>query len=65
VNLTRITEPRAVDLALGFVNEDGAGYDALVSLGAENFIVYTLSKGRITSIHTGNKCASGTGNFFL
>lgn len=65
VNLTRITEPRAEELALEYVNSKGREYDALVSLGAENFLVYVLSNNKIVNVQTGNKCASGTGNFFL
>jgi len=39
--------------------------DAVVSLGGENFIVYTIdSNGKIVTSFSGNKCASGTGEFF-
>ncbi|MBN1532470.1 MAG: activase [Spirochaetes bacterium] len=39
--------------------------DAVVSLGGENFVVYTIdSDGRIITSFSGNKCASGTGEFF-
>ncbi len=39
---------------------------AIVSLGGETLMVYVLDdQGRIKDIHTGNKCASGTGEFFL
>ena len=65
VNITRIAEPRSIELALEFLNKDDLQYDALVSLGAENFLVYILSKNKIINVQTGNKCASGTGNFFL
>ena len=65
VNMTRITEPRAIELALDFVNRKNVDYNALVTLGAENFLVYELSRNNIINVHTGNKCASGTGNFFL
>jgi predicted CoA-substrate-specific enzyme activase len=65
VNMTRITEPRAIELALDFVKKRKVEYNALVTLGAENFLVYELSHNKIINVHTGNKCASGTGNFFL
>lgn len=39
--------------------------DAVVSLGGENFVVYTIDKnGKIITSFSGNKCASGTGEFF-
>ncbi len=39
--------------------------DAVVSLGGEDFVVYTIdSNGKIITSHSGNKCASGTGEFF-
>ena len=39
---------------------------AIVSLGGETLMVYVLDdQGRIKDIHTGNKCASGTGEFFI
>lgn len=63
-----ITEPQAVEYALAFGNP-GSGYcsfEAVASLGAENFILYLLNRdGTIRSIESGNKCASGTGEFFL
>jgi len=66
VNLPTITEPEAVERALGFVAAPGERYDAMVSAGGETFMVYALDEvGKIMSVHTGNKCASGTGEFFL
>ena len=39
--------------------------EAVVSMGGEDLVVYTLNKkGEITSTLSGNKCASGTGEFF-
>ena len=39
--------------------------DAVVSLGGEDFVVYTIDlDGKIITSHSGNKCASGTGEFF-
>ncbi|MCP4677060.1 MAG: activase [Deltaproteobacteria bacterium] len=38
---------------------------AVVSMGGEDLVVYALDdSGRITQIYSGNKCASGTGEFF-
>ncbi|MCL1792444.1 MAG: acyl-CoA dehydratase activase [Oscillospiraceae bacterium] len=38
--------------------------DAVVSMGGEDLIVYVLEKGKIVNSFSGNKCASGTGEFF-
>ncbi len=39
--------------------------DALVSLGGEDLVVYTIDKNnKIITSFSGNKCASGTGEFF-
>ena len=67
VALPSLTEPEAVEHALSFVvNGTGARYDAVVSAGGETFMVYGLDKAhKISGISTGNKCASGTGEFFL
>ena len=70
VNLPTVTEPEAVERALQIVlNEQPAGarrFNALLSLGSENFIVYELNAaGGITGVRTSSKCGSGTGEFFL
>ncbi len=68
VNLTSVTEPEALEAGLKYLHTIGVTqtFDSLISLGAENFIVYNLDKHQcISSIETGNKCASGTGDFFL
>lgn len=66
VNLSSITEPEATEIALEFVNKNRARYNAIVSVGGETFMVYVIDEeGKISSVHTGNKCASGTGEFFL
>ncbi len=60
----KITEPIATEYALRHFKEKGC--KALVSLGSENFILYALNERyNIVNVHTGNKCASGTGEFFL
>ncbi|HAV43483.1 TPA: activase [bacterium] len=64
INLTSISEPLALELALESTHQDGI--DVLVSVGGENFIVYTLNRqGKISNLYTGGKCASGTGEFFF
>ncbi len=66
LNLSSIPEPQAVEQALVYLNGRGENLDAVVSAGGETFLVYALGKdGRISTVHTGNKCASGTGEFFL
>ena len=66
VNLSSISEPEAVESALPYFNGNGENLDAIISAGGETFMVYVLGKdGRICSVQTGNKCASGTGEFFL
>lgn len=60
VNLPAITEPEAVEYSL-----DNTNNGALISAGSENFILYKLNNGNVIDVITGNKCASGTGEFFL
>lgn len=63
LNITSISEPEAVELAYQFT---GHNAEIIISLGGENFIVYEIdSNGKISKPYTGNKCASGTGEFFL
>ncbi len=66
VNLSSISEPEAVESALFYLNGNGRKLNAVISAGGETFMVYVLGKdGRICSVQTGNKCASGTGEFFI
>ncbi|MFW5909108.1 MAG: BadF/BadG/BcrA/BcrD ATPase family protein, partial [Desulfosalsimonas sp.] len=66
VNLTTIPEPEAVEHAYRHVKPEGVRCPAIVSAGGETFMVYVLDKrGRISNVLTGNKCASGTGEFFM
>ena len=37
----------------------------MVSLGGESFLVYLLTDGRITNVLSHNKCAAGSGEFFV
>lgn len=66
VNLSSIPEPEAIEHAYPFVKPEGVDCPAVVSAGGETFMVYALDRsGRIANVITGNKCASGTGEFFL
>lgn len=57
-----ISEVAAIDRALGELRGD---FDAVASLGGESFLVYLLSKGRIANVLSHNKCAAGSGEFFV
>lgn len=65
INAHIIAEPKSIENALRFLNFTGEKL-AVASLGAENFMVYSVNeKGGLENVMTGNKCASGTGEFFL
>lgn len=65
VNTVSVSEPEAIEEAVRFLKLNER-YDAIACLGGENFMVYCLNEqGDITRVLTGNKCASGTGEFFL
>ncbi|HOJ51277.1 MAG TPA: acyl-CoA dehydratase activase [Syntrophales bacterium] len=66
IDLPSISEAEAVEMALKQLNGRLPAVDAVVSAGGETFMVYVVGQeGRISSVKTGNKCASGTGEFFL
>ncbi|GAB6904394.1 acyl-CoA dehydratase activase [Desulfosarcina cetonica] len=66
VNLTAISEPEAVSLAYRLLKPEGVDCPAIISAGGETFMAYILdATGNIANVVTGNKCASGTGAFFL
>ncbi|MDG5816109.1 acyl-CoA dehydratase activase [Chitinispirillales bacterium ANBcel5] len=66
VELSNISEPEAVECALKEVYSSTDYPNLVISSGGETQLVYTLNpKGGISSVHSGNKCASGTGEFFL
>lgn len=67
VSLPTVTEPEASESVLKyFFARNSTSFNALISLGSENFILYELNEfGNIINVRTGNKCASGTGDFFL
>lgn len=61
-NLNNVIEPLCIERTLEVQKTD---VDAIVSMGGEDLIVYTISKqGRIVNNFSGSKCASGTGEFF-
>ena len=66
VVLASIAEPEAVEYALraSFGSAEMPGL--VVSIGGETMLLYRIApSGAIISVHSGNKCASGTGEFFL
>lgn len=66
LNLSSIPEPEAVEYAYDHVKPKGVRCPAVISAGGETFMIYQLDpSGRITNVLTGNKCAAGTGEFFL
>ena len=66
INLSSISEPEAVEYAYPYVKPPEVDCPAVVSAGGETFMVYALNRsGSIANVITGNKCASGTGEFFL
>jgi predicted CoA-substrate-specific enzyme activase len=66
LNLSSIPEPEAVEYAYDHIKPDDGHTPAVISAGGETFMVYLLNpSGRITNVLTGNKCAAGTGEFFL
>ncbi|CAK8718385.1 2-hydroxyisocaproyl-CoA dehydratase activator [Candidatus Electrothrix laxa] len=66
LNFSGIAEPEAVELATDFLLPPDHPYRVVISAGGETTMIYHLDDdGRVNEIHTGNKCASGTGEFFL
>ncbi len=61
-HLGHLSEAAAIQRALGEVKSD---FDAVVSLGGESFLVYIVAKGRISNVLSHNKCAAGSGEFFV
>jgi predicted CoA-substrate-specific enzyme activase len=62
LNIDGVIEPLCIEEALCNINDE---VDAVVSLGGEDIVVYTIDKNRkIITSFSGNKCASGTGEFF-
>lgn len=66
LRLPQISEVEATEIAYRELREHYGDVEAIVSVGGENFVLYKLDKGgSISDVYTGNKCASGTGEFFL
>jgi len=61
INLPSIIEPEAFEAGISNISSD---FNLLVSMGGEDFVVYSLNQGKISNTYAGNKCASGTGEFF-
>ncbi|MDR2149681.1 MAG: acyl-CoA dehydratase activase [Spirochaetaceae bacterium] len=60
-NAASTLEPLCIEAALHFLNIHA---DAVVSMGGEDLVVYKLGDtGTIVNNFSGNKCASGTGEF--
>ena len=60
--LGHISEVAAIQRAL---REMPGDFDAIASLGGESFLVYLVTGGRITNVLSHNKCAAGSGEFFV
>lgn len=69
IEASSISEPEAVEYAFDFMKEidkELQETNLIISGGGETFLVYEIDqKGKIFNVYTGNKCASGTGEFFL
>ncbi len=66
VAVPSISEAEAIEIAYAHAKNRYRDCDTIVSAGGETFLVYKLDpEGRISTVFTGNKCASGTGEFFL
>jgi predicted CoA-substrate-specific enzyme activase len=61
-HLGHISEAAAIQRALRELNGE---FDAVASLGGESFLIYFVAGGRITSVISHNKCAAGSGEFFV
>ncbi len=61
-NINNVIEPLCIEKA---IEHTGKNIDAVVTMGGEDLIVYTISDdNRIVNNFSGSKCASGTGEFF-
>lgn len=66
VSLPTVAEPEAVEWAYGHLRDRYPDIQGIVSAGGESFLLYLLDdRGRIRAVNSGNKCAAGTGEFFL
>jgi predicted CoA-substrate-specific enzyme activase len=60
--LGHISEVSAIQRA---IRETPGSFDAVASLGGESFLAYILAEGRIINVLSHNKCAAGSGEFFV
>ena len=60
--LEHISEVAAISRA---IREVSGNFDAVASLGGESFLAYILSNGQIINVLSHNKCAAGSGEFFV
>ncbi|MGD0152565.1 MAG: acyl-CoA dehydratase activase [Thermacetogeniaceae bacterium] len=66
IRLSSISEPEAIENAYLFLKKKYGDADYISCAGGETFTTYQIdSSSKIINIFTGNKCASGTGEFFL
>jgi predicted CoA-substrate-specific enzyme activase len=66
LRLPTLSEPEAVELAYSRIKPSNRSCPGIISAGGETFMVYKLNAdGQITNVFTGNKCAAGTGEFFI
>lgn len=62
LNMNNVLESLCIEQALQALE---LKVDAVIALGGEDFVVYVIDKdGKIVTNFSGNKCASGTGEFF-
>ena len=61
-SLGHVTEVATIQRAL---HETGDAFDAVASLGGESFLVYLVADRRIANVLSHNKCAAGSGEFFV
>ncbi len=62
LNINSVIEPLCIEEALKHTRHN---VNAVVSLGGEDLVVYTVDENKkIITNFSGNKCASGTGEFF-
>ena len=66
IDMPSVSEAEAVETAYLFLKDKYPNISSIVSGGGETFFCYVLNEdGKITTVHTGNKCASGTGEFYV
>jgi len=63
-SMGEISEVAAIQRALREV-AGGSRFDAVAALGGESFLVYILADGRVATVLSHNKCAAGSGEFFV